>query len=86
ARDITVAEIVSAIEGEFAITECCTPAKSCAIDSLCAVKENWRVINRMIFTALASLTLRDMTQPLSAHPLVLRGIPIKTEGAKKHGK
>jgi FeS assembly SUF system regulator len=80
ANHITLAEIVSAIEGNLAMTECCAPANNCAIDSLCAIKENWQVINNVILTALGGLTLHDMTRPLHGHPLMLRGIPIKVIG------
>lgn len=79
AQHITLSDIVFALEGPVAVTECCAPAKPCAIDALCAIKENWQVINHTIVSALARLTLQDMTQPLNAHPLILRGIPIKTE-------
>ena len=74
---ITLAEVVSAIEGKLAMTECCAMENTCALDSLCAIKENWQVINKIILTALGELTLKDMTKPLKEHPLTLRGIPIK---------
>jgi FeS assembly SUF system regulator len=77
---ITVAEVVMAIEGQLAMTECCLSEKLCAIDSLCSIKENWKVINKIILTALAGLTLHDMMRPLTGHALTLKGIPIKVKG------
>ena len=77
---ITVAEVVTAIEGKLAMTECCLSEKLCAIDSLCSIKENWQVINKIILTALAGLTLQDMMRPLTGHSLTLKGIPIKVKG------
>jgi FeS assembly SUF system regulator len=77
---ITVAQVVMAIEGKLAMTECCIAENICALDSLCSTKENWKVINKIILTALASLTLKDMMQPLAGHSLALKGIPIKVEG------
>jgi FeS assembly SUF system regulator len=77
---ITVAEVVTAIEGQLAMTECCLSEKLCALDSLCSIKENWKVINKIILTALAGLTLQDMMRPLSGHALALKGIPIKVKG------
>lgn len=85
-NQITIADIVSAVEGRLAMTECCSVAKTCALDSLCAIKENWQVINNIILTALGGLTLADMTRPLQNHPLVLRGIPVKVVGIEEHGK
>jgi len=80
ATEITVADVVSAIEGKLAMTECCAPANGCALDSLCAIKENWRVINKMIFSVLAGLTLHDMIRPLARNAVTLRGVPVTVKG------
>ena len=82
--DITIADIVSAIEGSLAMTECCTTKNLCALDSLCSIKDNWKVINKVILTALSGLTLAQMTQPVSEKHFNLHGIPIKVEGTS-HG-
>lgn len=79
ARDITVADVVFAIEGNLAVTECCATESACAIDASCNLKDNWKIINRIIVDALKKVTLRDMTQSLTGHSLTLRGIPIKVE-------
>ena len=80
AEQITIAAIVNAVEGSIAMTECCAPSNACAIHSLCGIKDNWQLINKVILTALASLTLSDMSKPLHNHPLTLRGIPVKVIG------
>ncbi|MHB1946730.1 MAG: SUF system Fe-S cluster assembly regulator [Gammaproteobacteria bacterium] len=79
-QEITVAEVVSAVEGNLAMTECCANDGLCALDSVCAIKDNWKIINKIILKALGRVTLYDMTRPLAEHPLSLRGIPIKLEG------
>lgn len=79
AKEITLAEVVSAVEGGFAMTECCTQDSLCALDSLCSIKDNWQVINKVIMTALSGLTLSDMTKPISQHSMTLRGIPVKIQ-------
>ena len=79
-KEITVAEVVSAIEGKLAMTECCAGQNICALDSLCAIKENWQVINKVILMALSGLTLADMSKPISQQQFKLRGIPVKMEG------
>jgi FeS assembly SUF system regulator len=83
AKDITLADVLAAVEGRLAITECCT-ASLCTLDSLCAVKENWQLINKKIVAALASVTIHDMMRPLAGarHVIALRGIPIMVE---QHG-
>jgi FeS assembly SUF system regulator len=73
-EDITVAEVIAALEGQPALTECNVITKKCSQDSVCAIRDNWRLINRVIYSALNSLTLADMTKPLDLHPLVLQGI------------
>ena len=77
---ITLAQVVFAIEGHLAMTECCSTETTCAIDSLCALKDNWKMINKIILTALDGVTLKDMLRPLSGHALTLKGIPIQVKG------
>jgi FeS assembly SUF system regulator len=72
---MTLADVIMAIEGNTAITECCT-THSCTLNSLCAVKDNWQLINKKIIAALASITIHDMIRPLAGHSIALRGIPI----------
>ena len=78
---ITLAQVVTALEGNIAMTECCSTESHCVLDSLCAVKDNWQIINKTILSALAEFTLHDMIRPLSVKQLpTLRGIPIKVKG------
>jgi FeS assembly SUF system regulator len=65
AVDISVAAIIVAMEGDVALTECCENGGLCTIDSLCALRENWQKINRMVSDMLSRLTIVDMLQPLS---------------------
>lgn len=60
AQEITLAAVVSAIEGDFAVTECCSLRGSCVLDSTCATKNNWKVINGVISSALEKVTIQDM--------------------------
>lgn len=62
---ITVADIISAMEGALAITECTHITNHCAINSVCTMRENWRKINQMIYTLLGSYTLEDMLSPIT---------------------
>lgn len=64
AEKITIADVIFAMEGELAVTECCESINLCAIDSVCTMKTNWRKINKAVKTFLTQLTIKDMLQPL----------------------
>ncbi len=65
AGDISVADIIEAMEGPLALTDCSTDETNCCcISESCQVKTNWLNINRAIRTALAALTLEAMAKPL----------------------
>lgn len=57
---ITVADVIAAMEGELAMTECCESIGLCNIDSMCALRDNWRKINSMIHGLLSKVTILDM--------------------------
>ncbi len=62
---ISMAEIISALEGPIAITECIDDSPGeCSREPFCAVRANWQRINRAICEALESITLAEMTRPL----------------------
>lgn len=56
---ITAAEIIEAIEGPVAITEC-SSAEGC--DRNCAVSPSWKRVNGAVIGALDGLKLSDMAQ------------------------
>lgn len=61
---ISVADIITAMEGPIALTECSTHGGGCAVESSCGVRGNWRLINKAIRAALEAVTLDQMVQPL----------------------
>ncbi len=66
---ITVADVIGALDGPFAITECVDAPGDCRQESTCPVRTNWHLINQTVYKALANITLWDMTRPLSP-PLI----------------
>lgn len=65
--EISVADIIAALEGPIALTECAGDAGGlCEIELTCPVRSNWQRITGAIREALASIPLREMTL---AHPL-----------------
>jgi FeS assembly SUF system regulator len=60
--DISIAEIICAMDGPISITECSSDT-TCGRESLCATRGNWRGINRIIQDALEKVNLAEMIKP-----------------------
>jgi FeS assembly SUF system regulator len=67
---ITTAEILDALEGPVAITECSTDDGECELEPLCQVSGAWQKINGAIRIALAEITLDDLGHPQTNFPLL----------------
>jgi FeS assembly SUF system regulator len=67
ADEISVADIVRAVEGPIALTECNRhePEPSCGYAGACPVEANWVRINDAIYQALTAITLADMARPMA---------------------
>jgi FeS assembly SUF system regulator len=66
--EITAAEIIDALEGPVAITECSAHVGSCDLESWCRVGRAWQRINLSIREALRQVTLADLhrqSQPMA---------------------
>lgn len=63
AREISVSDIIAAIEGPVALTDCSTDV-ICDFERGCPMKHNQQVINRVVKGALEKLTLADLVHPL----------------------
>lgn len=63
--DISVAEIVTVLDGPVAITACVDGADDpCSVESMCLLKGSWNAVNVAIEDALKRVTLADMLAPL----------------------
>ena len=58
--DITAAEIIDALEGPVAITQCSADDGSCTLEAYCRVGRAWQRINLSIREALEDITLADL--------------------------
>lgn len=65
AEAIGLIDIVEAMEGPLAITECSQHHNQCGIAHQCGVRSNWRLINDVVADALRNVTLAQMLHPLS---------------------
>jgi FeS assembly SUF system regulator len=63
ARDISVAEIIAAIEGPIAMTECGVEEGLCAQEAICGLRGNWQRISVAVAEAMESVSLAEMAQP-----------------------
>ncbi|HEX2252075.1 MAG TPA: SUF system Fe-S cluster assembly regulator [Thermoanaerobaculia bacterium] len=64
-REIAVSEIIAALEGPIAITECVDDSPGvCSQEAVCPVRSNWQLINGAIRRALDGICLADMARPL----------------------
>ncbi len=69
-QDITIAEIICALDGPIAVMECTDSLHGdCGLQVGCPVRTNWHLINHAIHDALEKITLAEMAQPL-LQPLV----------------
>jgi len=64
AEAISMAEIIGALEGPIAITECIDEGGLCSHERVCGVRSNWQRINDALLAALTGITLAEMAQPL----------------------
>ena len=60
ARDISAVEILEALEGPMALTECCHAEGQCELESFCTVGGAWQQISHAIRGALTEVTLADL--------------------------
>ncbi len=67
-ESITTGEILDALEGPVAITECSTDDGNCELEPLCQVGGAWQKINGAIRIALSEITLADLGHPSTDFP------------------
>jgi FeS assembly SUF system regulator len=60
AAAISAAEILDALEGPVALTDCSSSSGSCELESYCRVGTAWQRINHSIRKALESVSLADL--------------------------
>ena len=63
AEDISVAEIITAIEGPIAMTECSIDLGLCQQEDNCNLRGNWQRISSAVAEAMAQVSLAEMAQP-----------------------
>ncbi|WHZ18588.1 MAG: Iron-sulfur cluster regulator IscR [Rhodanobacteraceae bacterium] len=69
AQDISLAEIIEALDGPIGLTECSVGHAGCERRAYCAVAHDWQGVGAAIDNALRGVSLADMLrrQPARAH-------------------
>lgn len=62
--DISMVEIIDALEGPVGLTECGSNPGLCVQEASCSIRANWQHINAAVRQALAGVTLAQMAQPV----------------------
>ena len=63
ARDISVANIIYAVDAYRGLTECSVQPNACSLQGVCHIQGNWRLISQSIEEALESVSLDALAQP-----------------------
>ncbi len=73
ATEISLAQVLRAMDGPIGLTECTTLSGLCSQESGCSVRANWQRINGIVLQALQDVSLEQMTRPI-ASPIDVSGL------------
>ena len=76
--EISVAEVVAAIDGDIGMTQCSVHADDCERTTYCPTRPHWAAINRAVGQALAAVSLDAMITPAVFVP----AMPVLTHSAR----
>lgn len=87
AGEISAANIIDALEGPVALTECSGRASHCCIEHTCLVGRAWQRVTQAIRRSLQEITLLELAgltagTPGGAHSPLDRGIPLPAPTAR----
>jgi FeS assembly SUF system regulator len=68
AAEISVAEVIAAIEGPIAMTECSVEEGLCSQEDSCELRGNWQRISLAVADALHKVSLAEMGAPSGHKP------------------
>lgn len=61
-QDITLAEVVQAVEGNLSVVECVSSPEVCSRVEVCVTRDIWSRLSEKITEVLDSTTLQDMVE------------------------
>ena len=63
AADISVTEIIYALDEDRGLTECSLQPNECSLRGVCHIQNNWQLISQGIAAALESVSLETLAKP-----------------------
>jgi FeS assembly SUF system regulator len=69
AREISLAEVIAAVDGPLGLTECHSAQGVCRLEGRCGVQDHWGHISSAVERALAGVHLMQLARPCDG-PLV----------------
>lgn len=78
---VSIAEVIDAIEGPIAMTECSVHEGLCTVEASCSARENWQKVSRAVAGALQKVSLADMSRPADGAAAAPTGLEIATLNA-----
>lgn len=79
---ISIAQIIGAMDGPIGLTECSSTPGLCSQESDCSMRASWQWVNRAVLQTLEKITLEQMLQPV-AEPIDISAIKSKRSSPKK---
>ncbi|HUX81203.1 MAG TPA: SUF system Fe-S cluster assembly regulator [Halothiobacillus sp.] len=68
-ESISIADIIEAIDGPIAMTECFSADHDCEREANCSVRPHWNTINRGVRELLTETTLATLSEPVHQVPV-----------------
>ncbi len=82
--EISAADVIDALEGPVAITQCSGSVGHCQLEDICGVSSSWQKINVAIRRALDDVRLSHLAaDEFKMPPINLMGIPITREAGRR---
>jgi FeS assembly SUF system regulator len=57
---INVVDIIAALDGNIALTDCSSAKNECSLELICTIRNNWRLINQVVYDALKTISLAEL--------------------------
>lgn len=78
---ISMAQIITAMEGPIGLTECSSMPGICSHESCCSIRPNWQRINQGIRTVLEGVTLAEMAESTAVMAPIAKCCSISKQAA-----
>lgn len=62
--EVSLATLIDAMEGSFALTECYLHEGLCEREPICQLRRNWQTISRRVRAVLEGISVADLLSPI----------------------